>query len=98
MERISRVSDRVQGSDLPPAWQSESYGFAPTGSLFTDETTAWNVAHLPNLLNRLKRKLPGVNTPYLYFGMWAATFAWHVEDVGPLESAWTCTFGAQTLT
>jgi hypothetical protein len=53
------------------------------GSLFTEETTAWNVASLPNVLNRLnlKRKVPGVNTPYLYFGMWAAAFAWHVEDV-----------------
>lgn len=36
-----------------------------TGSLFTDETKEWNVANLPNLLNRLKLKkqLPGVNTP-----------------------------------
>lgn len=51
--------------------------------MFTDETTEWNVASLPNVLNRLnlKRKVPGVNTPYLYFGMWAAAFAWHVEDV-----------------
>jgi hypothetical protein len=60
------------------------YGADMKGSLFTEETTSWNVAHLPNLLNRLnlKRKLPGVNTPYLYWGMWAAAFAWHVEDVG----------------
>ena len=59
------------------------YGADMKGSLFTEETTSWNVAHLPNLLNRLnlKRKLPGVNTPYLYWGMWAAAFAWHVEDV-----------------
>jgi hypothetical protein len=61
------------------------YGADMKGSLFTDLTTSWNVAHLPNLLNRLnlKRKLPGVNTPYLYWGMWAAAFAWHVEDVSP---------------
>jgi hypothetical protein len=77
------------------------------GSFFTEETTEWNVAALPNLLNRLKmkRQLPGVNTPvrlplnnllqrqarraellslvrqYLYWGMWRAAFAWHVEDM-----------------
>ena len=56
-----------------------------SGSLFTDQTKSWNVAHLPSLLSRLlpssANGLPGVNTPYLYFGMWRATFAWHVEDM-----------------
>lgn len=59
--------------------------FTCAGSLFTDETTSWNVAHLPSALSRLlpasNKGLPGVNTPYLYFGMWRATFAWHVEDM-----------------
>ncbi|KIM44364.1 hypothetical protein M413DRAFT_379857 [Hebeloma cylindrosporum] len=66
---------------VEPAW----YGADTPGSLFTDATTAWNVAHLPSALSRLlpasDQGLPGVNTPYLYFGMWRATFAWHVEDM-----------------
>ncbi|KAH9939681.1 uncharacterized protein BXZ73DRAFT_43542 [Epithele typhae] len=72
-------------------WKTCSFGKAPwygadmQGSLFTDETTTWNVAHLPSTLTRLlspsSKGLPGVNTPYLYFGMWRATFAWHVEDM-----------------
>ncbi|KAI0065221.1 JmjC-domain-containing protein [Artomyces pyxidatus] len=64
-----------------PAW----YGADMAGSLFTDETKVWNVAHLPSVLDRILPSsvsgLPGVNTPYLYFGMWRATFAWHVEDM-----------------
>lgn len=64
-----------------PAW----YGADMAGSLFTDATKVWNVAHLPSTLTRLlpasSKGLPGVNTPYLYFGMWRATFAWHVEDM-----------------
>ncbi|KAJ7479900.1 JmjC-domain-containing protein [Mycena latifolia] len=64
-----------------PAW----YGADTMGSLYTSATTAWNVAHLPSTLSRLlpssSQGLPGVNTPYLYFGMWRATFAWHVEDM-----------------
>lgn len=51
------------------------------GSLFDDTTTSWNVAKLPNLLDVLGTKVPGVNTAYLYMGMWKATFAWHLEDV-----------------
>ncbi|KAF7361182.1 Specific transcriptional repressor [Mycena sanguinolenta] len=63
-----------------PAW----YGADTMGSLFLPTTTAWNVASLPSTLSRLlpaSTGLPGVNTPYLYFGMWRATFAWHVEDM-----------------
>jgi hypothetical protein len=59
------------------------YGADMEGSLFTPATTTFNVAHLPSFLSRLRlnKPLPGVNTPYLYFGMWRATFAWHVEDM-----------------
>ena len=51
------------------------------GSLFDEKITSWNVAKLPNLLDVIGQKVPGVNTAYLYLGMWKATFAWHLEDV-----------------
>jgi JmjC domain, hydroxylase/PHD-like zinc-binding domain len=57
------------------------YGADMPGSLFDDSTASWNVAKLPNLLDVLGQKVPGVNTAYLYLGMWKATFAWHLEDV-----------------
>jgi len=57
------------------------YGADMPGSLFDDSTTSWNVAKLENLLDCLGKKLPGVNTAYLYLGMWRSTFAWHLEDV-----------------
>lgn len=57
------------------------YGADMPGSLFDDSTTSWNVAKLENLLDCLGQKLPGVNTAYLYLGMWKSTFAWHLEDV-----------------
>lgn len=47
--------------------------------MFDTSVKAWNVNSLDNILNRIGVDLPGVNTPYLYFGMWKATFAWHVE-------------------
>ncbi|GAK67152.1 jmjC-domain-containing protein [Moesziomyces antarcticus] len=70
-------------------WRSLNFGKPPMygadlrGTLFDDNTQHWNVGKLDNILTRLrlKRKLPGVNTPYLYWGMWRATFAWHVEDM-----------------
>lgn len=64
--------------------RSPWYGADMKGSLFTEETKHWNVATLPSVLSRLlgpNSQISGVNTPYLYFGMWRATFAWHVEDM-----------------
>ena len=57
------------------------YGADMPGSLFDDSTKDWNVAKLENLLDVLGQKVPGVNTAYLYLGMWKASFAWHLEDV-----------------
>ncbi|CAO3661221.1 unnamed protein product [Umbelopsis vinacea] len=57
------------------------YGADMQGTLFEDSTKSWNVNKLDNILNRIGVELPGVNTAYLYFGQWKATFAWHVEDM-----------------
>ncbi|KAI1374844.1 hypothetical protein F4677DRAFT_425119 [Hypoxylon crocopeplum] len=57
------------------------YGADLPGTLFDDECENWNLNKLPNLLDVLGTKVPGVNTAYLYLGMWKATFAWHLEDV-----------------
>ncbi|KJK81482.1 hypothetical protein H634G_02741 [Metarhizium anisopliae BRIP 53293] len=57
------------------------YGADMMGTLFDDRTDTWNLNKLPNLLDVLGTKIPGVNTAYLYLGMWKATFAWHLEDV-----------------
>ena len=57
------------------------YGADMPGSLFDESTTSWNVAKLENILDCLAKKLPGVNTAYLYLGMWKSTFAWHLEDM-----------------
>lgn len=57
------------------------YGADLMGTLFHESTEQWNLNKLPNLLDVLGTKVPGVNTAYLYLGMWKATFAWHLEDV-----------------
>ncbi|KAK5651206.1 hypothetical protein OQA88_12713 [Cercophora sp. LCS_1] len=57
------------------------YGADLLGTLFHESTELWNLNKLPNLLDVLGAKVPGVNTAYLYLGMWKATFAWHLEDV-----------------
>lgn len=62
-------------------YNNPMYGADMPGSLFDDTVTSWNVSKLPNLLDVLGSKVPGVNTAYLYLGMWKATFAWHLEDV-----------------
>ncbi|KAI9281876.1 JmjC domain, hydroxylase-domain-containing protein [Sporodiniella umbellata] len=57
------------------------YGADMLGTLFDDSVKNWNMNHLDNILNDIGTIVPGVNVPYLYFGMWKATFPWHVEDM-----------------
>lgn len=57
------------------------YGADMPGTLFDKRTTTWNLGRLDNILDVIGSNIPGVNTAYLYLGMWKATFAWHLEDV-----------------
>uniref|UniRef100_F6XFJ7 [histone H3]-trimethyl-L-lysine(9) demethylase n=1 Tax=Ciona intestinalis TaxID=7719 RepID=F6XFJ7_CIOIN len=61
------------------------YGADISGSLYDRGVDVWNVARLNTLLDIIEMdsgvKIEGVNTAYLYFGMWKTTFAWHTEDM-----------------
>lgn len=61
------------------------YGADVSGSLFDDDVEHFNLTRLGTILDHVKDdygiKIEGVNTCYLYFGMWKSTFAWHTEDM-----------------
>ncbi|CAK8685556.1 unnamed protein product [Clavelina lepadiformis] len=61
------------------------YGADISGSLYDKNVNVWNIARLETLLDVIENdsgvKIEGVNTAYLYFGMWKTTFAWHTEDM-----------------
>uniref|UniRef100_A0A8D3E018 [histone H3]-trimethyl-L-lysine(9) demethylase n=1 Tax=Scophthalmus maximus TaxID=52904 RepID=A0A8D3E018_SCOMX len=50
------------------------YGADVSGTLYDPDVTEWNIGDSGI-------KIKGVNTPYLYFGMWKSAFAWHTEDM-----------------
>uniref|UniRef100_A0A3P8ZDE6 [histone H3]-trimethyl-L-lysine(9) demethylase n=1 Tax=Esox lucius TaxID=8010 RepID=A0A3P8ZDE6_ESOLU len=61
------------------------YGADVNGTLYDPDVTEWNIGCLNTILDTVEKesgiKIKGVNTPYLYFGMWKSTFAWHTEDM-----------------
>uniref|UniRef100_A0A669DPD4 [histone H3]-trimethyl-L-lysine(9) demethylase n=1 Tax=Oreochromis niloticus TaxID=8128 RepID=A0A669DPD4_ORENI len=61
------------------------YGADVSGTLYDPDVTEWNIGHLNTILDIVENesgiKIKGVNTPYLYFGMWKSAFAWHTEDM-----------------
>ncbi|CAJ0968676.1 unnamed protein product [Ranitomeya imitator] len=66
-------------------FMSPIYGADISGSLYDSDIHLWNIAGLKTLLDMVEHEsgiiIEGVNTPYLYFGMWKTTFAWHTEDM-----------------
>ncbi|KAL5969796.1 putative lysine-specific demethylase 4B [Taenia solium] len=61
------------------------YGANVSGSLTDPDQPYCNIPKLRSMLSDILAQedieIGGVNTPYLYFGAWATTFAWHVEDM-----------------
>ncbi|XP_048448629.1 lysine-specific demethylase 4C-like isoform X2 [Rhincodon typus] len=61
------------------------YGADVSGSLYDEDVDEWNISRLNTILDVVAEEsgiaIEGVNTPYLYFGMWKTTFAWHTEDM-----------------
>ncbi|XP_060723132.1 lysine-specific demethylase 4A isoform X2 [Tachysurus vachellii] len=61
------------------------YGADVNGTLYDPHIDEWNVGRLNTILDTVEHEsgitIEGVNTPYLYFGMWKTTFAWHTEDM-----------------
>ncbi|GAB0099576.1 hypothetical protein DMENIID0001_154600 [Sergentomyia squamirostris] len=61
------------------------YGADVNGTLTDPDVKDWNINQLGTILDYVNDdygiKIDGVNTAYLYFGMWKTTFAWHTEDM-----------------
>jgi hypothetical protein len=79
---------------LGPTMQPNWYGADMEGTLFGDEECyGWNISKLHSCLQLLLSDqpdnksggIPGVTTPYLYFGMWATVFCAHTEDMNLLS-------------
>ncbi|XP_077557644.1 lysine-specific demethylase 4A-like isoform X2 [Haemaphysalis longicornis] len=67
------------------AYNPPIYGADVSGSLYDPGVKEFNINQLNTILDLVNRdygiKIEGVNTAYLYFGMWKTTFAWHTEDM-----------------
>ncbi|XP_006274348.4 lysine-specific demethylase 4A [Alligator mississippiensis] len=61
------------------------YGADVNGTLYEKHVDEWNIGRLNTILDVVENEsgitIEGVNTPYLYFGMWKTSFAWHTEDM-----------------
>lgn len=59
------------------------YGAGTNGSLM--DCHVWNLGRLNSTLDHMKSdcalEIEGINLPFLYYGMWNTSFAWHTEDM-----------------
>jgi jumonji domain-containing protein 2 len=61
------------------------YGADVCASITDPSCEHWNINKLNTILDFVGKdydvSIDGVNTAYLYFGMWKTTFGWHTEDM-----------------
>lgn len=61
------------------------YGADICGSISDSDLKHWNISKLNSVLDYVEQdyniSIDGVNTAYLYFGMYKTTFAFHTEDM-----------------
>lgn len=62
-----------------------SPGADVSGTMTDEDVNCFNINRLGSILDYVEKDyhkaISGVNTSYLYFGMWKTTFAWHTEDM-----------------
>jgi len=65
--------------------QPSIYGADVPGSLYDEDVEEFNLTRLNTILDNIGHDygvtIQGVNTAYLYFGMWKTSFSWHTEDM-----------------
>jgi len=61
------------------------YGADVSGTLYDPDVEEFNLTKLNTILDNIQDDygvtIQGVNTTYLYFGMWKSSFCWHTEDM-----------------
>ena len=61
------------------------YGCDVSDSITDREQKSWNIRDLGTILNLVNesydQEIKGVNSPYLYFGMWKATFRYNIQNL-----------------
>lgn len=79
---------------LGPTQEPSMYGADMNGTMFgDDDCCGWNISKMRSCLQLLQAEqkdcddggIPGVTTPYLYFGMWGSVFCTHTEDMNLLS-------------